>query len=613
MKWWPHSLRHKMILLMVLTVMIPMLLTGYIVKTEAENALLAEKRAKLFGIARLLDAHLGAGFDPILAANRAGHYDRSGKIGLLNAVLAQYTDTVAVNEPGVGVGYYSKELDAIITYGPSGKYADRVGLSIAADHPGRDVMDSGVSQVQFGRFVRGHIMNAMLPIRRGDQVLGYIWVNEFTDEVGAQLAAMDRKIYLWGGCGIAVCVALLLLVMERFVGEVETIKQGLADLRFNLKRQIRPMRGETGEIARAINHMAQSLAAMQSVNANILASIADGVITVDIEGRITTINPAAQRMTKFTSAEIVGRLYKDIFCSGTNFDSMLLDTLATGTNYIGFETEYPVKDASIYISISTSHLKDSDGRIIGAVLVFKDFTEKRRLQEQLRRADKLASLGEMMAGVAHEIRNPLTAIKGFVQYLQAAASDAERQQYMPVIVKEVDRVNRTIDELLYFARPNSADYQPVDLNDLIEKTLFLVRNKPTKERVAFAFHPVAGLPRVEADADQIRQVLLNLMLNAVQSIRGRGEISVRTWQEESEAVMLEIRDTGEGIAEADLNKIFDPFFTTKPAGTGLGLAVAQRIVTTHRGRLSIVSELGKGTAISLRLPVLQERERADEC
>lgn len=612
MRVWPQTLRWKMILLTLLSVIIPMLLTGYIVKKEAEDALLAEKRVKLFGIARLLDAYLGEGFNRILAEHSADSLERTERIQVLNAVLSYHTDLVAQNEPGVGVGYYSKDLDAIITYGPSSEYAGTVGLSIGPSHPGRRVMETGDSLVEFGPLVRGNIMNAMIPIRRNNQIIGYIWANELTDDVQAQIDVMDRKIYLFGCMGIIISVSLMLFVLGKFVNDVEAIKQGLQNLRFNLKKRIQPMKGETGEIAKAINHMAQSLGDIRSVNENILDSIADGVITVNTEGRITTINPAAQEMTGYLPEELIGKLYREIFCDGKRFNSMLLDTLATGAKHIALETEYPVKNASIYISISTSRLKDSNGQLIGAVVVFKDLTEKHRLEEQVRRADRLASLGEMMAGIAHEIRNPLTSIKGFVQYLQELDSEAERREYMPVIVKEVDRVNRVIDELLCFARPNLSEYQTLDINELIANTLFLVKNKTTKHRVEFEVQLADQLPPVEVDAGQIRQVLLNLMINSIQAIPDKGTVAIRTWQKTPETVAIEIQDDGPGIKEEDMAKIFDPFFTTKPAGTGLGLSIVQRIVAAHRGSIKITSEPNVCTSVVIELPVRQERSSEDE-
>jgi two-component system sensor histidine kinase AtoS len=473
-------------------------------------------------------------------------------------------------------------------------------------------MSTGERLVGFAPMVRGDIMNAMVPVTRQGEVIGYIWANELTDDIHAQMAAMDRNIYLAVSLGIIISLLLFFWLNRGFIRDVGTIKNGLEQIRFDLDHRIAPLEGEMGQIGEAINHMTCSLLNAQTLNQNIMHSIADGVITVDIDGNITSANKSAEMLTGYTSAEIVDKPYKEIFCEGKHFNSLLLDTLATGASYIGVETDYPVKNRSIHISISTSRLKDSTNQIIGAVVVFKDLTEQHRLQEQMLRAERLASLGEIMAGVAHEIRNPLTAIKGFVQYLQVADTEAERKEYMPVIIKEVDRVNRVIETLLYFSRDCKADYKPMNINDLIEETLVLVKNTGTRHRLEFKLQLAQGLPWVEGDAEQLKQVLLNLLINAVQAVPEQGMIAIKTWQEQAGAVQVRITDTGQGIDEAELSKVFDPFFTTKAAGTGLGLAVVQRIMNAHNGRIDIQSEVGKGTAVTLEIPVVHQGGETDE-
>lgn len=611
-RYFPKTLRYQMLLLILIIVSIPILLIGYTVKIQAEKALLQEKQAKLFGVARLLDHHLGNGFDTILSERHVLYENRADKIKALNEELASYTDVVAGVDAGIGVGYYSKELDAIITYGPSDTYANKVGISIEELHPGRKVMATGHSMVQFGKQVRGNIMNVMLPIQRNGEIVGYIWANELTDDVQAQLKVMDKNIYWSVLIGIIIGLILTISLTNRFVKDVEEIKSGLQSLKYDLKKPIASMEGEMGEIAEAINQMAQSLVDARSLNENIMYSIADGVVTVNTQGVITTMNQAAQQITGFTLEEVIGRPYREIFRENDEFHSLLLDTLESGKNHIGIEINYPVKEKCIYISISTSILNDSHNKSIGAVVVFKDLTQQRSLQEQVYRAERLAALGELMASIAHEIRNPLTSIKGFVQYLQDVDSDEERQEYMPIIIKEVDRVNRVIEELLYFARPNKTHYMMVDINELIKNTLVLVQNKTTSHKVEFRLQLTRGLPQIEADAEQIRQVLLNLLINAMQAISDKGSVVIDTWQPNPSFICTRITDTGIGIKEEDRKKIFDPFFTTKPAGTGLGLAVVQRIISAHYGQVEIDSQVNEWTAVTLKLPVVHQGGKHDE-
>lgn len=600
---WLHTLRFRLLVVTLVIVTVPIMLTGYVLKVRTAEALLAEKQDKLFALTRLLDTALGHEFDEELA-QMDSTLSREEKIQRLNQRLSVYTDRIAAASPGVGVGYYSRELDAIITYGPSEQYASTVGMLIEDNHPGRQVMKNGKQAVAYGTQVRGNIMNAMLPISRDGKVIGYIWANEMTDNVQAQLAVIEWGIYGTVFCGILVALILSLGLTHRLVEEVDMIKGGLEGMQFDLSKTIAPLQGEMGEISLAINEMAQSLLNSRSLTENIMFSIADGIITVDNHGIITTMNRAAQELTGFSQDEVAGRFYKEMFQSHPEFHSWLLDTLETGANHIGMAMEYPVKRGVSHISASTTRLKNSRDQIIGAVVVFKDLTEQYRLQEQVRRAEKLATMGELMAGVAHEIRNPLTAIKGFVQYLRETDSEAERQEYMPIISKEVDRINSVIEEMLYFSKAYPVRRRQLDFNAVVAATLLLVDNKARRGRVAFIRDLADELPEVQGDEEQLRQMVLNLVINALQAIEGAGQVVVRTWHK-TNSVCLQVSDSGSGILPQDMERIYDPFFTTKQNGTGLGLAVVQRIISSHCGKLELESVWGKGTTVRVCLPLQQ--------
>ena len=603
--FWPVSLRGRMIILTLLAVMIPMIVAGYIMKTDAEEALLIEKQHKLFGAAMLLEQNIGDSFDEILIHQGMMQADRSTKLAMLNAALADYTDGVATAYPGMGVGYYvyTQELEGIVTYGPSSLYAGKVGVLIGENHPGMKVMQTGESRVEVGPLVRGNIMNAMVPIVRSSQVIGYVWANELTDNIQAQIAEMERNVFWSIGIGMLLSITLILWFADTIVSDVNSIKDGLTRMKQDLRRFIAGPTGEIGEIADAINSMAQSLMEARTLTENIMDSMTDGIITVDNQELITSMNQAAEILTGYEAAEIVGEPYEAIFCEGKQFHSLLLNTLRTGESHLGQETDYPVRTGTIRISTSTTRLRDSDGKVIGAVVVFRDITDKYRLEQQVKRADRLAALGELMAGVAHEVRNPLTSIKGFVQYLADADSEAERREYTPIIISEVDRVNRIIEELLYFARPNVAAITSVDVNELLNQTLLLVKNKTTKSKVKFVLEFTPHLPMVELDAEQFKQVFLNLLINAIQAINEQGRITITTARDdEARQVVISFADTGIGICEQESVKIFDPFYTTKETGTGLGLAVVHRIVTAHGGQISVNSKLDQGTIITIAVP-----------
>ncbi|CAO3426635.1 two-component system sensor histidine kinase AtoS [Azospirillum doebereinerae] len=596
----PSTLRGRLFLISLAVVSVPISVAGYLLEHEGRHALLREKEEKLFGLTRILDAHLGAGFDPWLTkGDDAPPANREAAIGRLSAALTPFTDLVADANPGVGVGYYSKTLNAIVTYGPSRHYSGTVGTAIPPDHPGWTVLDSGEKALETGPQVRGLILNAMWPITREGAVIGYIWANELSDDVERQAAAMDRAVLVVSAGGILLGLLLTLVMSRRLDRDIQGIIQGLARMRGDLRHALRPPPGEVGEIAVEVNGMARALLDARSLTENILHSIADGVVAVDRAGRVTAINPAAEQMTGWTTAAVLGQPYGALFRPDGRFASALLDTLETGQEHIGVPLDLPTARQTLHVAVSSSLLRDSRDQTIGAVVVLKDLTEQRRLRTQIMRADRLAALGELVAGIAHEVRNPLTSIRGFMQFLESSDDVKEWQRYAPLIVRQVDSLNRLVTELLEFGRPRPPSIRPVQVNDLIREVSLLAGRK-SNARVALELAP--GLPLVEADGEALKQVVLNLIINAIQAIAETGTIRISTADEEGREAVVVVADDGAGIAPENLDKVFDPFFSTKLNGTGLGLAMVHRIVDAHNGTITVASTPAAGTTVTLRLP-----------
>lgn len=607
---WLTSWRGRLIILSLLIVNIPILVAGYAMKQSAEQSLLDEKKNKLAAVSHILDARLGQdSFDAILRRHGAENAPKEEKIKVINRELAGITDEIALSAPGLGAGFYSRDLDAIVTYGPAAQFGYTVGWPIGPTHPGRTVMATNDFRVEFGTLVRGNIMNAMRPLYREGRVIGYIWVNELTDDIEAQLAAMDRGLTISMTIGLLLSILLILSLTGSMTREVQTIIEGLRKLRFNLRQPITGVTGEMGEVAATINEMAAALGDARTMSENIMDSMADGVIAVDTSGKITAFNKAAEMMTGFSPHEIVGKYYEDIFSQDTGFNSRLMETLHTGEPYIGSKIEYPIRHGKLWISVSTSMLRDIDGNILGAVVVFEDLTERKRLEEQVSRADRLATLGELMAGVAHEIRNPLTSIKGFLQYFQSAGTEEERATYLPMLMREVDRMNRIIETLLYFSRPNQGKAVPTDLAKVLQDTMILVQSQAKSHGIVFDTFIEERMPLVNIDGEQFKQVFLNLLINSLQAMDHEGTIRISAhYLRDSDEVEILFADTGPGIPAAIREKVFDPFFTTKQTGTGLGLAVVQRIVAARGGHIRIEDNPAGGAVIRVIIPRAYKQE-----
>jgi two-component system sensor histidine kinase HydH len=245
------------------------------------------------------------------------------------------------------------------------------------------------------------------------------------------------------------------------------------------------------------------------------------------------------------------------------------------------------------------------GQAIGSVLLLRDLREIRDLQEKVRRGERLASLGRLAAGVAHEVRNPLSSIRGFAQYFRNRFKDQKEElEYASIMVKEVDRLNRVITELLDFARPKEPHREPHSLENIFDHSLRLLQPELAKKRVAVERDFEPHLPLVRVDRDQISQAILNLLLNSLESIDAGGKIRIGLGKIDSSPwLQVAISDTGRGIPREDLSRVFEPFFSTKRKGTGLGLAIVHQIVESHGGEVQVESKEGEGTTFRITLPV----------
>ncbi|HFL5446069.1 TPA: two-component system sensor histidine kinase AtoS [Escherichia coli] len=597
MKWiYPRRLRNQMILMAILMVIVPTLTIGYIVETEGRSAVLSEKEKKLSAVVNLLNQALGNRYDLYI------DLPREERIRALNAELAPITENITHTFPGIGAGYYNKTLDAIITYAPSALYQNNVGVTIAADHPGREVMRTNTPLVYSGRQVRGDILNSMIPIERNGEILGYIWANELTEDIRRQAWKMDVRIIIVLTAGLLISLLLIVLFSRRLSANIDIITDGLSTLAQNIPTRLPQLPGEMGQISQSVNNLAQALRETRTLNDLIIENAADGVIAIDRQGDVTTMNPAAEVITGYQRHELVGQPYSMLF-DNTQFYSPVLDTLEHGTEHVALEISFPGRDRTIELSVTTSRIHNTHGEMIGALVIFSDLTARKETQRRMAQAERLATLGELMAGVAHEVRNPLTAIRGYVQILRQQTRDPIHQEYLSVVLKEIDSINKVIQQLLEFSRPRHSQWQQVSLNALVEETLVLVQTAGVQARVDFISELDNELSPINADRELLKQVLLNILINAVQAISARGKIRIRTWQYSDSQQAISIEDNGSGIDLSLQKKIFDPFFTTKASGTGLGLALSQRIINAHQGDIRVASLPGYGATFTLILPI----------
>ena len=338
----------------------------------------------------------------------------------------------------------------------------------------------------------------------------------------------------------------------------------------------------------------RTLADMELYTENVIESLPAGLVTVDAEGRVVSANRRAGEIIGRPVEEIVGRRLDEAVpaCPVAGPGEELVDKPFVCEH--GDGTAIPVR-------VSASTLHDRAGRVNGMVIIVRDVREIQEIEEKLEQSRRLAALGRMAAGIAHEIRNPLGTLRGFAQlFVRKFSGRPEEQQHARMMVEEVDRLNRTVSALLQFARPREPEMQEVDLGGLAARAAGFMADEFAAKGIDFRLDCGRGV-MIEADPDLLRQLLLNLLHNALAATESGGRVEVAVEPVEAGAV-LRVSDTGCGMSPGDKARMFDPFFSRRKGGTGLGLAVAHQIITAHRGEVSVDSEPGRGTVIEVVFP-----------
>jgi len=359
---------------------------------------------------------------------------------------------------------------------------------------------------------------------------------------------------------------------------------------------------------------AKELARLKDFNENIIESISVGVMVVNLHGRITNWNGALEQIYGLKREEVIGRRIAEVFQS--EMLRALRDLMGRGewregepANIYKFRAQTP-DGRDLTLNISLAALQSKTAKIEGSLIAIEDVTERVGLEAQLQQSDKLSSIGLLAAGVAHEVNTPLAGISSYSQMLMQQIPDNDpRRQLLEKIYRQTSRASSIVNNLLNFSRLTEARYAPVDLNRVIDDTIQLLEAQLRNTEIEVVRSYTNDLPLAFGDGPKLQQVLMNLILNARDAMPHGGRLEISTESDEDSA-MVEVRDTGLGIAPEHLAKIYDPFFTTKQIGkgTGLGLAVSYGIVRDHGGHIDVESKLGEGTRFQITLPLAATRQ-----
>lgn len=352
---------------------------------------------------------------------------------------------------------------------------------------------------------------------------------------------------------------------------------------------------------------------------DILESLAEGLIAVDAGLIVRAVNQSAEKICEMSRAMALGKALPEVFRKDPRVCEIVENTIKGGRLITEYEYNLHRRfSGTIPVGITTSQVFDPEGNIIGAAVLFKDLSGIKSLEAGSLRKERLAYIGTFAASLAHEIKNPLTGIRGAAQLLSRRVKEEGLKEYTSVIMSEADRLNSIINDLLDFARPAELKRRPINIHMVLDSVLLLLRESSPETALLKEYDP--SLPPVSGDERQLTQVFLNIVKNAKEALaskRGKGVVNISTRMitdfylvdEKSpggKMASIEVKDNGCGIKEEDLEKIFTPFFTTKAKGSGLGMPISLKIIKEHGGLLKIDSIPGRGTTVTVLLPLAEE-------
>jgi PAS domain S-box-containing protein len=560
-----------------------------------------------------------------------------GPLLLYNFTALEQNVTRVAGEPDV---VYAVVLDAEGKVAAHSRHPERVGqaLKTKTDVEAARTM---TALMQETTAARQSVLDFAMPILVNGQKWGTARVAVSKKRMEAEivrtrseLAGLTLIMLVFGGASAA-------LIARRVSQPVQKLADSAAALaRGEWNQRIEPTTDdEIGRLATTFNHMVaelarqrvaledantelrrrfEELADLKSYTDNILASLTTGIVTVDLDGRVVTLNPAAELMTGFFAGEVRGRYCTEIFVHTPDLADLLMETLATRVAVPGMTVTLRRRNGrTLPVELSAAPLRGVEGKELGVIGVFRDLTRVRQLEDRLRRSDRLAAIGELAAGLAHEIKNPLTSLVTFSRHLPRRFEDAEfRQKFLSVVPRELERINTIVERLLELARPSRLTFKPLRLPALLGRVLDLYSDRIEAQSVQVVRDWRRDVSVVWADQEALYRALVNLAANALDAMPRGGVLTLRVGWSDGDTLMaarsgsrrvaIEIEDSGIGIEPANLDRVFNPFFSTKEGGTGLGLALTQKIVEDHGGSIDVRSTPGVGTSFRIVLPLMPD-------
>ena len=618
-----RSLRARLLLGTLVVIVLVMAAVMVVVEQRQRVAIIDEVERRGVSLARSLSA---MSYGPLLLYHFTALEQNVARIGAEADVV------------------YAIVLDADGRVAAHSRHAERVGSALDTPVDRRAATTSEpLVQTTVLRETKEAVYDFSVPV----EVDGRKWG---TVRVGLSKRRMDAAIRRTRGELVLVTVGTLIFggvaaafVARRIASPVRELADAVAGVsRGELDQRIDPATvDEIGRLAEAFNHMTaqllqqrtaledahaelsrrfEELGDLKSYTDSILNSLTTGVVTVDLDGRVVTLNPAGELLTGFFAGEVAGRYCTEVFTGMGEVGDVLMETLTGRRAVAGVTLTLTRRNGvGVPIDLSAAPLKGGDGKDLGVVGVFRDLTAMRALEQRLRRSDRLAELGTIAAGLGHEIKNPLTSILTFSRHLSRRFGDESfREKFQSVVPRELERINEIVERLLELARPARLHFAIVHLPALLDSVVDLYGNEIETKRTVVMREYARDVPALHADENAIYRVIVNLVANSLEAMGPGGHLTLRLgWAEGpgqrtyERRVQIEIEDSGPGISPPERERIFNPFYTTKEGGTGLGLAIAHKIIEEHGGTIDVAST-GAGTTFRIVLPIVAEPAIADD-
>ncbi|WP_240647602.1 PAS domain S-box protein [Paenibacillus nanensis] len=407
--------------------------------------------------------------------------------------------------------------------------------------------------------------------------------------------------------------------MLRSLNQIMYKVNAIAAGQFETKISIRN-KDELGMLAERVNSMgvnllhyttqlkdtARELRSTKQYLESFVNHTSDAIHLVDLDGRIQQVNSAFEAIYGWSADEIIGSRIDHVPKEHLSAHERHIATVIAGGSVTDYETVHYTKNGQLIdVSLTISPIRDEQENIIAIATITRNITSRKQTEEMIRRSEKLSVVGQLAAGVAHEIRNPLTTIRGFIQ-LQKQTGHLS-PQHLDLVMLELDQINRIASEFLVFAKPEAPQTSLLDVGDLLRDMMMLMEMEARQSHVELTLHTLSDIPAVPGVRNQLKQVFVNVMKNGIEAMPEGGAVTIELDNDPSGGeVLIRFIDQGVGISQEDLARIGEPFFSRKQVGNGLGIMICQQIIGNHNGSMTISSELGNGTCVEVRLPVSKE-------